>query len=325
MKPKVILLMLIWINIIVVYAQPDFSSYEQAKLHSINHAGPAPDFFEGALIGNGGLGAVVCSRPDAIMIRFGHNNVWDIRLAENNRDEIGTFREVFDRVKEIDPELQLLQEDPWYADYLLMAAKNYRKPYPRPFPCGSLILGFDRRNAEVIHHTLDISNGLVTIKLLLDQKHNAYLRIFTDMTGDRVWMNLVDDDGQPVANCFNRIRLIPDPSTPEEFPKSEVQPVKNGISYKQIMPYLEPGKYDIEKGHEKDRAFSLSAVTGNKLEKTQRIDWHGNLIGMEDLEYAVHDDQPFWLCAELAEGLAGNRDPSLSELEAVTEQDLKKK
>ena len=59
MKTKLILFTLIWINIIQVYSQPDFSSYEQAKLHPIIHEGPAPDFFEGALIGNGGLGAVV--------------------------------------------------------------------------------------------------------------------------------------------------------------------------------------------------------------------------------------------------------------------------
>lgn len=324
MKTKLILFTLIWINIIEVYSQPIFSSYEQAKLHPIIHVGPAPDFFEGALIGNGGLGAVVCSRPDAIMIRFGHNNVWDIRIAENNRDELGTFREIFDKVKEIDPDLQLLQENPWYAGYMRMAVENYRKPYPRPFPCGSLILGFDRRNVEVIDHKLDISNGLVTVKLLLDHKSYAYLQIFADMTFDRIWMNLVDDDGRQVANCFNRIRLIPDPSTPEEFPKYEVLHAKNGISFKQTMPYLEPEKYDKEKGHEKDKAFSLSAVSGNKLEKKQRIDWHGNLIGMADLEYAITKDQPFWLCIELKEGFASNIDISFSELEAVKEPDFEK-
>ena len=135
------------------------------------------------------------------MIRFGHNNVWDIRIAENNRDELGTFQEVFDKVKEIDPDLQLLQENPWYADYMRMAAENYRKPYPRPFPCGSLILGFDRRNVEVIDHKLDISNGLVTVKLLLEQKHYAYLQIFTDRTFDRIWMKLVDEEGPIRLGC----------------------------------------------------------------------------------------------------------------------------
>ncbi len=54
-----------------------FSSFEHAKQHPITHEGPAPDFFEGALIGNGGLGAVVCTRPDAVVIRFAHSSVWD--------------------------------------------------------------------------------------------------------------------------------------------------------------------------------------------------------------------------------------------------------
>ena len=63
----------------------NFSSFQRAKQHPIVHEGPAPDFFEGALIGNGGLGAVVCTRPDAVVIRFGHNNVWDIRIAEDNK------------------------------------------------------------------------------------------------------------------------------------------------------------------------------------------------------------------------------------------------
>ena len=48
-----------------------FSSYEQAKKHSLSYHQPAVDFFEGALLGNGGLGAVVTTRPDGIMIYFG--------------------------------------------------------------------------------------------------------------------------------------------------------------------------------------------------------------------------------------------------------------
>ncbi|MCK4782839.1 MAG: glycoside hydrolase N-terminal domain-containing protein, partial [Desulfobacteraceae bacterium] len=196
-----------------------FSSFEQARKHPIIHEGPAPDFFEGALIGNGGLGAVVCTRPDAVVIRFGHNNVWDIRIAEDNKEEIGTFQEVFEKVKAIDPNLNDLREDPWYEEYVRMSAENYRKPYPRPFPCGSLILGFDRRKVEMIDHKLDISTGLVTIKLLLENKETAFLKVFTDMESGRVWMKLLDESGEPLKNCFNRIRLIPDTSTPEEFPE----------------------------------------------------------------------------------------------------------
>ena len=185
------------------------------------------------------------------MIRFGHNNVWDIRIAEDNREKLGTFQEVFEKIKAIDPNLKSLDEDPWYAEYRRMARENYAKPYPRPFPCGSLILGFDRRKVELIDHKLDISNGLVSIKLLLNSKRTVYLNVFTDMEKDRVWMKLVDEAGKPVKNCFNRIRLIPDTSTPKEFPAYEVLSVSNGISFRQVLPYLEPEEYDKEKGHRK--------------------------------------------------------------------------
>ena len=127
-----IILLVCTIQFGFAHAQENFSSFEQAKQHPIIHEGPAPDFFEGALIGNGGLGAVVCTRPDAIMIRFGHNNVWDIRIAEDNKEELGTFQEVFNKVKAIDPGLKDLHQDPWFADYMRMARENYAKPYPRP-------------------------------------------------------------------------------------------------------------------------------------------------------------------------------------------------
>jgi hypothetical protein len=39
-------------------------------------------FFEGALLGNGGLGCVVTTRPDAIALHFGHNDVWDARIPD---------------------------------------------------------------------------------------------------------------------------------------------------------------------------------------------------------------------------------------------------
>ena len=117
-------------------AQNPFNSYEQAKLHPIVFDKPAPDFFEGALLGNGGMGVVVTTRPDAVVLYFGHNNVWDIRIAENNKEKIGTFKEVFEKVKAIPDTLSVLTDDPWYNEYSKMTAENYRAPYPRPFPCG---------------------------------------------------------------------------------------------------------------------------------------------------------------------------------------------
>jgi len=94
-----------------------FNSFERAKLHSISSDQPAIDFFEGALLGNGAMGVVVTTRPDAIVLYFGHNNVWDIRIAEDNREKVGTFKEVFSKVKAISDTLTTLSQDAWYREY----------------------------------------------------------------------------------------------------------------------------------------------------------------------------------------------------------------
>jgi len=309
---------------VTAYTQHDFSPFEQAKQHAIVRNSPAPDFFEGALIGNGGMGVVVCTRPDAVMLRFGHNDVWDIRIAEDNREEIGTFQEVFEKVKAIDPGLKKLDEDPWYAGYKKMARENYAKPYPRPFPCGSVILGFDRREVELIGHSLDISSGIVSIRLLLNNKDDAYLKVFADMEKDLVWMKLVDEGGTPLPACFNRINVIPDISTPKEFPGYTLQEIRGGVSFKQIMPYEEPHEYDKEKGHEKDRAFSLSVISADAMEKRERIDWNGNVVKPDIMEYALVQDKPFWMCAGLRNGLASGINEDFSDFESLEAADLDK-
>lgn len=321
-KSKVNISIFLSLISVIAFSQNEFLPYEQAKQHAIVRNSPAPDFFEGALIGNGAMGVVICTRPDAVMLRFGHNDVWDIRIAEDNREEIGTFQEVFEKVKAIDPGLKRLEDDPWYDGYKRMAAENYRKPYPRPFPCGSVILGFDRREVELIGHILDISSGMVSIKLLLNNEDNAYLKVFTDMEKDRVWMKLVDDRGMHLPDCFNRINVIPDVTTPEEFPGFTLQDIRGGISFKQIMPYEEPQEYDKEKGHEKDRAFSLSVIMADALEKRERIDWNGNVKNMAVMEYALQQDKPFWLCAELRNGLASEINEDFSEFKSLEEEDF---
>ena len=69
-----------------------------AKKHAIEHDLAAPDFFEGALLGNGNLGVSVCSRPDGIVFYLGHNDIWDIRIEEGHKDKIGTFQEIWERI-----------------------------------------------------------------------------------------------------------------------------------------------------------------------------------------------------------------------------------
>jgi len=249
---------------------------------------------------------VVTTRPDGIMIYFGHNNVWDIRVAENHREKIKTFDYVFNKVKSIPDTLAVLTDDPWYKEYSEMAADNYRQPYPRPFPCGSVLLGFDLRNAEMIGHKLDISNGLCEVYMLTSDNKKVKLQLFTDMTEDKLWMKLVDDNGNLTNNIFDRIRVIPDPSTPREFPVNLAEEdLDNGIlSFRQILPYEEPERYNPVKGHPKDKAFSLTTTVNSPLEKTTRINWDGNVEKMGRLEGSLVGKASFFGCVSLKEGLS---------------------
>jgi hypothetical protein len=285
--------------------QKVFSSFERSRLHPIISDKPAIDFFEGALMGNGGMGVVVTTRPDGIVIYFGHNNVWDIRVAENNKEKIGTFDYVFNKVKSIPDTLSVLTNDPWYREYSRMAAENYSKPYPRPFPCGSVLLGFDLRNAELLGHNLDISNGLCEVYLLTSEGKKIKLQLVTDMKEDKLWMRLVDDKDNLVRNIFDRVRVMPDPSTPSEFPSYNSEEDLSGgiLSFRQILPYQEPDKYDPVKGHPKDKAFRLTARVSFSLEKTTRINWDGNPEKMRNLEGSFVNKENFVGSVSIEEGL----------------------
>lgn len=276
---------------------------ERASKHPIVRDRPGPGFFEGALLGNGGLGAVVTTRPDAVVIHFGHNNVWDIRIAEDNKDKIGTFQEVFEKVAAISPDLPSLEADPWFAEYRLMSHANYRKPYPRPFPCGSLVLGFDRRKVELLGHRLDIATGLCTVELRVEGRP-VRLEVFTDMQSDRLWARLCDEDGQPVNNCFSRIRLLPDPETPNTLPEYEaLDGGADSISFRQVLPRNEPVDGRPGPPHPKDRAFRLSVRVPGPLERKERINWEGLPEAMGPLERGWVEPGPFVAVVQLDEGL----------------------
>ena len=278
---------------------------EIARRHAIEFQGPAVEFFEGALLGNGGLGAVVTTRPDAVVIRFGHNNVWDIRIWEENSEKIGTFQEVFERVKEIRSTLSILGEDPWYREYVHITTEAYRKHYPRPLPCGSLLLGFDRRKAEVLGHRVDISSGVCEVRFLKEGSF-VFLEIFADVGRDRLWMRLRDEQGRPAENIFNRMRLLPDPETPRDLPprKAASRPEAGMLAFEQVLPFEVPERYDKERGHPKDRAFRLSARAGGLLGKRKRLVNHYQYYEMGELEADPSAIFPFVACAQLDEGLA---------------------
>ena len=304
-------------------AQTPISPFEQAGLHAITFNRPATDFFEGALLGNGGMGVVVTTRPDAIVFYFGHNNVWDIRISEKNREKIGTFQEVFNKVKALPDTLKVLTDNKWYDEYSKMTAQNYSEAYPRPFPCGSVLLGFDRRNAELLGHKLDIATGLCEVYLLTSEKKKITLQVFTDLISDRLLMKLVDDQGKLCPNIFDRIKVMADPSTPKEFPKTKKEESleKGTLSFRQILPCQAGNTYQKNK---KDQAFRLLASVNSQLEKQTRINWDGNPEGMSNLEAGIKNRENFVGSFGIEKGLNslvnqelfGNIDPSAADFDA---------
>jgi len=294
------------------------SSFQRAKQHPIKYDKPAVDFFEGALLGNGAMGVVVNTRPDAIELHFGHNSVWDIRIAENHKDKIGTFNYVFKKVKKIPASLSKLSQDPWYKNYTQIARDNYSKPYPRPFPCGTLLLGFDRREVELIGHQLDISNGVCEVNLLTKDKQKLRLQLYTDMTKDKLWMRLVNKQNALSKNIFDRIRLIPDPSTPDVFPKYEVEEnlSKGYLAFRQRLPAQEPEtpKDKYSSAYPDDKAFRLGVSLNSSLKKKPIYGYSGRREKMPALEAGFSDNNEFIACAKLDEGMAKKVDKNTSSI-----------
>ncbi|MDR0843991.1 MAG: glycoside hydrolase N-terminal domain-containing protein, partial [Tannerella sp.] len=275
-----------------------------AQQHPIVLNKPAVNFFEGAVLGNGGMGVVVTTRPDAVLFHFGHNNVWDIRMAENHRDEIGTFDEIMQKAKNLSPTLKTINENKEFRDYISMTADNYRKPYPRPFPCGTVLLGYDRRQVELTGHKIDVATGLCEVYLLNKGVKNT-LEVFTDMESDVLWFRLVDENKRVQPSCFNRFRVIPDGATPKEFPTYGKIVHSTSLGFQQTLPYQEPEQYDKAKGHPKDKAFRLVASLSATLEDGVHYSTLGIANPLQALErYIVPSDKPFIGNVVLTEGLA---------------------
>jgi len=202
--------------------------------HAISCEGYAPGFCSGALLGNGGLGCVVTTRPDSLLLHFGHNAVWDIRLEEFGREELGTFQDIFNRVRAL-PKGGIVADDPWLKKYFTEAAKPYGKSYPRPFPCGSLLLGIDRRDTVLLGHVLDLATGICRVEFQ-HAGERLFLDIFVEQDADRLWLSGHDTSGKMTPLPFVRVRVIPDPKASKALPRFQEWISGDCIGFDQTLP-----------------------------------------------------------------------------------------
>ena len=256
-----------------------FDIVSAAQKHAIARDVASPDFFEGALLGNGDLGVVVCTRPDGIVLHLGHNNIWDIRIAEGHRDKIGTFEEVWGKVQDIKGNPY---DDPWYQEYMREVTSSYHNyKYPRPYPASSLYLFFDRKEYEVLGHSLDISNGLLTVTLQNSCGEYRYITVFVSQRSDTLYCRTADEAGAATP-LFYRIRLIP--HLPDEG-LPDYRLMENGFF--QLLPYND---YAGAMRTGVDKALSVlwrhngaAAPAGNTVPVSQRADHVGLHCTVADL------------------------------------------
>ena len=226
-----------------------------AKKHSIKRDVASPDFFEGAIMGNGDLGLVVCTRPDALLMHLGHNNIWDIRIDEGQKDKVKTFKEIWGRILQ---NKDTFGSQSWFADYCRDVTASYHDHvYPRPFPASDIYLFFDRKGYEVLGHELDISTGLLTVKLESDTGKKFFIKIAVSMKNDTVCCKTVDESGEP-ANIFYRLMIVP-------YHTDDGLPVHTALmnGFIQLLPYND---YDGTVRPGVDKGFSMLYRLNGKKE-----------------------------------------------------------
>lgn len=150
---------------------------EIARRHAMVREVPTPNFFEGMLAGNGDLGVCVTVRPDALGLHIGKEDVWDIRVSEDHYPHVLPFDELLklwerageEAKRQGKPDMTYLETRIGFLkEYTEKVSSSYRKPWPRPWPCGVVWVKWDSRKVRLARQTLDIAEGLFTAEFIHD-------------------------------------------------------------------------------------------------------------------------------------------------------------
>jgi len=255
----------------------NFDPVERAARHAIFRDKPATSFFQGAVLGNGRMGVIVTTRPDSLKVYFGHDSVLDIRAGFVPMEKLGTFEELWSKFKKGDRG--------WVESYNKVATEPSDTRPPRPWPCGSLLIGFDRRDAELLGHILHIDTGMLEVRFLVRGKPET-LQVFTDLGADRLWMRMLDARGREISAPFLRMAM-----TPQEGMPTGQWSDPHTFTFRQVLA----GR---QSDPDRDRALQVSYRTNYRMVEA------GPKQPYQLPPANLEGDGPFFACVQLAHGLA---------------------
>jgi alpha-L-fucosidase 2 len=236
-----------------------------AKRHAFVKNSPTPDFFEGMLLGNGDVGLCVTVRPDGLGLHIGKNDCWDIRVSNENYPYLMNESELLklwelssDQAKRMGhPEMLNLQSRiPIFREYADMAEASYQKPWPRPWPCGSIWVHWDPRIVRVRSQTLDPSDGLLSIELdfgdarrtpvpyldagKLFEVVEEHLKVYCFVDWDSGLISVTTDSPAPFSSVafyphYEKEALLPSPELTVEVKSAFAE-----VFYTQRLPFTPP-------------------------------------------------------------------------------------
>ncbi len=255
-----------------------------ARRHSIVRDLPSPNFFEGMLLGNGDIGVCLVVRPDALGLHIGKNDCWDIRVSEEGKEDVLPFpdllklwRRASEEAKRLGkPDLLFIEDNiDFFREYTRKVQASYERPWPRPWPCGTVWVHWDPRWVEPRKQLLDLANGLFTLKLdctgLDSSSHAVTLSCFVDWNSGVI--SVSTSGAAPIVSVdyYPQLDDVHDKSKPEwgELPHAETK-AKAGEGFAefscfQYFPSVGPtASVPSPPRSETDRNFSLyGRVAGN--------------------------------------------------------------
>ncbi len=239
-----------------------------ARRHNLVRLQPTPDFFEGILLGNGDIGVCVTVRPDALGLHIGKGDAWDIRVSEEHIREMKSFPEVLDLWKRAGeeakrqgkPEMTYLESNiDFFRDYAVKTQASYRKPWPRPWPCGTIWLHWDSRQVRLLRQELDLATGVLTISLEYDnlrgQRKPLALQVF--VSRDLNHISVTSDAPSPVQSVAYQMNW----DAEAKLPQPELATGAASYSGYQQFPATAPTEAQPNPpASPKDRNFAIHGV-----------------------------------------------------------------